>query len=291
VTAHSGIVPTDSGIVTSHSGQTLKLGTMNRNGWARWTGMAGHDGPEYPTRAEEEDGSNDIYYENRADFVSGCPVPKIGQNSQAQVEFSRIDRSKGTGASYVMKYITKTMGSSLDSGGQEDWVDEANAGDKQCDTTARVDTFRSIWGINQGQLFGVAKCLTIWDEFRRMSEPPTHHLLRKLWTQARGGSNSGRIEKGAMQQGDAAAFLTTLGGLDAARSGCRKKSKRLVVGRLVEKGINRYGDEIKRTAGIILTIKERKKVKKITIDYVEIGRKVWRTVIHLVASVHTRLKK
>ena len=46
VTDHSGIVPTDSGIVTSDSGQALKLGTIDRNGWARWTGMAGHDGPE-----------------------------------------------------------------------------------------------------------------------------------------------------------------------------------------------------------------------------------------------------
>ena len=38
MTAHSGIVPSDSGIVTSHSGQALKLGTMDRNQWARWTG-------------------------------------------------------------------------------------------------------------------------------------------------------------------------------------------------------------------------------------------------------------
>lgn len=40
VTAHSGIVvPTDSGIVTTDSGQSLKLGTMSRNG--------GHDAPEW----------------------------------------------------------------------------------------------------------------------------------------------------------------------------------------------------------------------------------------------------
>jgi hypothetical protein len=32
--------------VTSDSGQAIKLGTIDRNGWARWTGMAGHDGPE-----------------------------------------------------------------------------------------------------------------------------------------------------------------------------------------------------------------------------------------------------
>jgi hypothetical protein len=31
VTNHSGIVPTDSGIVTSDSGQSLKLGAMDRN--------------------------------------------------------------------------------------------------------------------------------------------------------------------------------------------------------------------------------------------------------------------
>ena len=46
MTGHSGIVPTDSGIVTSDSGHPIKLGTMDRNGWARWTGIAGHDGPE-----------------------------------------------------------------------------------------------------------------------------------------------------------------------------------------------------------------------------------------------------
>jgi len=46
VTGHSGIVPTDSGIVTSDSGHPIKLGTMDRNGWARWTGIAGRDGPD-----------------------------------------------------------------------------------------------------------------------------------------------------------------------------------------------------------------------------------------------------
>jgi hypothetical protein len=42
VTAHSGIVPTDSGIVTSDSGQAPKLGTMDRNQWARWPGIPTH---------------------------------------------------------------------------------------------------------------------------------------------------------------------------------------------------------------------------------------------------------
>src|SRR5690606_35474994 len=97
----------------------------------------------------------------------------------------------------------------------------------------RVDAYRSLWGINAGQLFGVAKCLTVWDELRRLVDAPTHPLLAKLWALARGTDKPGRIPAGAELRGDAKAFIEALGGL-AACGKPRKDAVRLSIGRLVE---------------------------------------------------------
>lgn len=94
--------------------------------------------------------------------------------------------------------------------------DKAIVGDE---STLRVDSCPSIWGINQGQLFGVAKCLTVWDKVRRMSQAPKNLILRSLCAKVRGSNDEGRINKGALQPGDAVGFLMSLGGLDAARNG------------------------------------------------------------------------
>jgi hypothetical protein len=154
---------------------------------------------------------------------------------------------------------------------------------------SRVDAFRSLWGINQGQLFGVAKCLTIWDELRKIQHPPEHPRVKDLWKKARGGEAEGRIEKCSGQQGDAHAFLEALGGLDAARNG-KRSGKRLVVVRLVEEALNRYGDVIKRTTGIRLLEKERKRVKKAD-NKGKASRYEWATHTEIIVDITTKIKK
>lgn len=223
--------------------------------------------------------------------------PKEG----AQVELARIDRSISSGASYAMKYLLKTV----DGGDKLNeqcglFPDQRNAAlqeKRQAHRTAakRVDAYRSLWGINAAQLFGVAKCLTAWDELRRLNQPPEHAHLRRLWTLARGSEKEGRLA-GLGQRGDAKGFLNALGGL-AACKGKRKSGKNQAVrqelGRLTEAGINSYGEDIDRTKGLALM--ERHRVKVIAGERVSsktgciTPKTVWRTVKVLVASVKTRL--
>lgn len=158
----------------------------------------------------------------------------------------------------------------------------------------RVDAFRSVWGINQGQLFGVAKCLTVWDELRSLSTAPNHRSLKKLWKLARGCKDEGRIEKNANVRGDAAGFLRMLGGLDAARNGNAKLGRRFAIGRLVVKGINRYGDTIQKTKGVTLLMKEKVRVAVEIKGVANNDAKtlvVWRVRTTLLASVKTRLNE
>jgi hypothetical protein len=241
--------------------------------------------------------NSDVIYESRKDLVAGTPRLSLGKRDVAQVEFSRIvpnlggkgERRGCSGPSYVMKYLLKTLPANIGKTSNNS-PDENSKNNSSADAEiARVDAFRSVWGINQGQLFGVAKCLTIWDELRRIQHPPSHPKLRYLWKKARGGEAEGRIEKCSEQHGDAHGFLEALGGLDAARNGNRN-CKRLVVRRLVEEALNRYGDLIKKTTGICLIEKERKKVPKAHGEG-ETRRHVWKSFMEVIVSIKTKAQK
>ncbi|WP_082547817.1 replication endonuclease [Massilia sp. Root335] len=239
----------------------------------------------------------DEIYENRLDLAAGAPRTWRGIKDKFQVEFSRIvrkldangERRACSSASYVMKYLMKTLPANVrkPSNKSRDGAGTGKSSDEV--EISRVDAFRSVWGINQGQLFGIAKCLTIWDELRRIQNAPEHPLMKDLWKKARGGEAVGRVEKCSEQKGDAHAFLEALGGLDAARNG-KRNGKRLVVARLVEEVRNRYGDVIKRTTGIRLLEKERKKVKKVDSK----GKAVrygWKIFTEVVVSIATKVEK
>jgi len=229
--------------------------------------------------------SADIVYENQKDFIAGRGIPSSLASKGVQVELSRIDRKLSSGASYVMKYIMKTLpASSSDCAKLQGTAEELLKAKTQ--NMRRVDAYRSIWGINQGQLFGIAKCLTAWEMLRKMNNAPMHAHLKKLWIMARGGDREGRIEKGAGQPGDAYGFLKSLGGLDAARNG-KRSGKYLVLARLVETTTNKFGDEIKITTGIRLLEKERKLVKKVCPPF-RVVRRFLKTLIKEIASMKTK---
>jgi hypothetical protein len=181
----------------------------------------------------------DEIYENRLDLAAGASRLWRGIKDKFQVEFSRIvhkldangELRPCSSASYVMKYLMKTLPANVSKTSHKSKDGAANSKSSDEIEISRVDAFRSVWGINQGQLFGVAKCLTIWDELRRIQQPPEHPRMKDLWKKARGGDAVGRIERCSEQKGDAHAFLEALGGLDAARNG-KRNGKRLVVGRL-----------------------------------------------------------
>jgi len=215
--------------------------------------------------------------------------PKLcSAKARAQVVFSKINPEVSKGASYATKYLMMTLPANFKEGERQyGEKDEANNSSKGSALT-RVDSYRSVWGMSRGQLFGVAKCLTVWDQLRKMVCAPKHWRLRDLWTKARGGVEEGRIEKAAGKRGDVIVFLKALGGLDAARNG-KQNAKRLAFARLVEQGINRHGDRIEKTVGILLVEKQRVRIECNSFKKDPL-RSVWKTVTSIVASVRTKLK-
>ncbi|MBB5217341.1 hypothetical protein [Parapusillimonas granuli] len=155
-----------------------------------------------------------------------------------------------------------------------------------------MDAYRGVWGINAGQLFGVSKCLTTWDELRRLTTAPRHPQLHKLWVLARGTDKEGYIAGADEIQGDAKGFLTLLGGLAACRAQT-KAAPVLSIGRLTDEKVNRYGETVEGTRGVTLVERERKKIQvgqRIVKQTGEVLAKMaLRTVKRVMAAVKTRL--
>ena len=125
-----------------------------------------------PSRKGQKLHPDDRLYATRADLLSGSGRAPTHAKEGAQVELSRIDRSISSGASYAMKYLLKTVGAGaklnaeVDLFGEVPTVEMKKQREKHQETAQRVDAYRGLWGINAGQLFGVAKCLSAWDELR-----------------------------------------------------------------------------------------------------------------------------
>lgn len=228
-----------------------------------------------------------VVYKNREALVARSPKV-CSFKARAQVVFSKINPAVSKGASYAAKYLMMTLPVNFEKGEKKVLEKNGENNSSKGSSLTRVDSYRSVWGISRGQLFGVAKCLTVWDQLRKTACAPENWVLRDLWTKARGGTDEGRIEKGAGRRGDALAFLKSLGGLDAARNG-KQNAKRLALARLVEEGVNRHGDQIKKTVGILLVEKERVKVKMKSEEQ-KLSRGVWKTVTSIVASIRTKLR-
>lgn len=251
-----------------------------------------------PSRKGDKSHADDRMYETRVDLLAGKARPLTKPQEGAQLELSRIDRSISSGASYAMKYLLKTVDAGEQLNNQAGLFaetvtvkEDAARKEKHEATAKRVDAYRALWGINAAQLFGVAKCLSAWDELRRLTKPPLESRLQKLWALARGTDQPGRIAKNTGIQGKPKAFIEALGGLAA----CGKPPKNEVrhsIGRLTEAKTNGYGEEIQRAKGVTLVERRRQKVLKgqVDRDTGEIyARSGWRSVKTVVASVVTRV--
>ncbi len=250
-----------------------------------------------PSAKGQIEHTDDRIYATCADFVAGTGRAPTHAKEGAQVELSRIDRSISSGASYAMKYLLKTvdagdkLSQEVDLFGNVIETEPQQRRSEHQATAKRVDAYRSLWGINAGQLFGVAKCLSAWDELRRLTQPPAHAALRELWVLARGSDKPGRIPKNAGQRGNPRAFLEALGGLAACRQGKAKKPK-VSIERLTVPATNGYGEAIRRAKGLSLVRREQVRVKKggVANDTGEIfQRSGQRSVKTVLASVVTRL--
>lgn len=247
--------------------------------------------------------AGDVIYDSIDSLKARISRAPTHAKEGSQVELARIDRSISSGASYAMKYLLKTVdgGESLnaearlfpdDADGTTLSPEQIKRRQEHLATAKRVDAYRSLWGINAGQLFGVAKCLTAWDELRRLESAPSHSLMKRLWALARGTDKTGRIGAGESIRGDARGFLEALGGLAA----CGKPLKgvaRVSIGRLTETAVNAYGEDIERTRGVTLIERRRAKVAvggRIIPATGEIKtRFAWRSVKTVLASIKTRL--
>ena len=249
-----------------------------------------------PTKKGEKTGSRDIIFSSGKalhDGLGRCPKhPKEG----AQVELSCIDRAISSGASYAMKYLLKTVEAGDELNTQvgllpsNESEDVRNIRREQLKSAAqRVDAYRALWGINACQLFGVAKCLTAWDELRSLNEAPENEQLKALWVLARGTDAEGRIPANASIRGNAKGFIQALGGLAAAGCKTPREQAGLSIARLTEHAQNGYGDPIVRTVGIALVQKQRERVERITDDGVI--KKVWKRCKTQLATIRTRVNE
>lgn len=256
-----------------------------------------------PSRRGQRVNPRDVMFETRDDVLAGMGRPLTHPKEGAQVEVSRIDPAISSGASYAMKYLLKTVDGGEPLNNQVNLFGDAAGSDPSAateqdekrkahqQTAKRVDAWRALWGINSGILFGVARCLTAWDELRRLTTKPTDGRLFRLWVLARGSDKEGRIPAGSEQRGDAKGFLEALGGLTAARDP-RDKSllPPLRLARLTETGRNGYGEAVERTKGLQLV--ESKRVAVATPGK-RSGktRTRWQTVKTVLASVVTRTQQ
>ncbi|VTU15659.1 Bacteriophage replication gene A protein (GPA) [Variovorax sp. PBL-H6] len=160
----------------------------------------------------------DVMFDDRADALAGRARPLAYEKEGAQVDVVVIDRTKSSGASYALKYVSKAIGAELAFDGEGDPDDATAPTEKQRElqkTLQAVDAYRSVWRMRSCQFFGIRNSLSLWDELRRMKEPPEEMDLRALWRAARGGDAKGSVSAD-VQRGDACAFLKLQGGLAAA---------------------------------------------------------------------------
>lgn len=101
--------------------------------------------------------------------------------------------------SYVAKYIAKNLESADIDSLQGERCDQAEL--LLADALARVDAWRSCWGIRQFQSFGT-HAVTVWRELRRIKEAPENAELLPLWQTVHKTDEGGADWRGFMVEMD-----------------------------------------------------------------------------------------
>ncbi|HSW27556.1 MAG TPA: replication endonuclease, partial [Burkholderiaceae bacterium] len=234
----------------------------------------------------------DVIIETREDALHGLHRPLKHAREGAQVDVSIIDREKGSGASYVLKYVLKAvlpelsyegLAAPLGQATPERPTKKRSAAEarKELRSLQSVDAHRSVWRMRSFQLFGIRNCLTLWDELRRIKHAPAEPELKKLWRLARGGEAEGNVSADE-QRGDAYGFLKALGGLAAVAQpeqfelGAEASSCKARI--YTEPTTTRYGETGSRIKGVELVqpgaepvVLERVETRSVTWELVAKG--------------------
>lgn len=112
-------------------------------------------------------------------------------HSPKAVKIENVDRTKGSAAGYMLKYITKNIrGATTITSGDTDNTDIEATKELVAENakSERVDAWRSTWNVRAFQFFGLQGCLGIWREMRRIEiAPKESHITETLWRAARKG--------------------------------------------------------------------------------------------------------
>lgn len=166
---------------------------------------------------------NGVRYDTQlSHFDAELSTELSGSGSSKRIEFSRINRTVASAASYVSKYVCKAID-----------YDELSENPVATASTAAA-AHAAGWGYRRYAFFGLRSSLSAWDSLRRVRAVPA------------GAGASAQAAFNFAREGDYASFLRLFGGLSTSTTGALKS-----VPVYVDRS-NAFGEDVRDFVGVEL---------------------------------------